>query len=98
MKPSDAPSGARAEEYERLRELALDGREEGGWGMHLLLARGMGAWVKARAASASTEKRPAREAVSTANLFPADSSRSGLVAVLANMVMGALGEGLPCRS
>lgn len=96
MKPSDAPSGARAEEYERLRELALDGREEGGWGMHLLLARGMGAWVKARVASA--EKRPAREALLPADPFPADSSRSGLVAVLANMVMGALGEGLPCRS
>jgi hypothetical protein len=89
-------SEARIREYEHLRELALGGHESGVWGIQLLLARGMDAWLAAR--SAAGEARQIREPAPVSSSRLPDPLRQRLVAMLAGMVLGALREGSSCRN
>lgn len=78
------------QEYEILRQEALDVNAHRGHGLALFLSRGMMAWLEALAAVRPRRPIPHREVECSADVLP--PLQPDLTSLLANMVLSCIGK------
>lgn len=95
MKPADSSADYALQQYEALRQEAIESGSFGrrGHGLSLFLARGMTTWLAALTALTQRSSVPAQAVLPPAHPVLPSSVRSNLILVLAGMVLACSQEG-----